>query len=98
MTVEEMLNRMSSREMSEWMAYFQYEPFGTDVDDLRSGIIAATIVNCNTGKSSKTYEPKDFIPSRRKPVINSLAASLDSMLGKNFGTGEKPATTKSRTM
>lgn len=54
---------MSSRELSEWMAYAQVEPFGGEVDFLPAGIVAATIANVNREKGRKPYQPKDFIPT-----------------------------------
>jgi hypothetical protein len=98
MTVEEMLGRMSSRELAEWMAYFQYEPFGTEIEDFRSGIVAAAVVNSNSGKGSKVYGPEEFAPSYRKAILNPVTHALDGLLGRDFGTTEKKAPTENRTM
>lgn len=71
MTVGELLSRMSSRELSEWMAFFSLEPWGTEVEDWRTGLIAATIANANRDpkKRRRPYEPQDFMPCRdRQPV------------------------------
>lgn len=71
MTVGELLRRISSRELSEWMAYYQLEPWGTEQDDWRAGMIAATIANVNRDpkKRRKPYEPSDFMPRRdRSPA------------------------------
>lgn len=40
------------------------EPWGTDIDDWRAGIVAATIANVNRDekKRRKPYTPQDFIP------------------------------------
>lgn len=57
-----MLRRMSSVELTEWMAFYQVEPFGTDVDMLGHAITASTIANVNRGKDQKAYSPKDFMP------------------------------------
>lgn len=47
----------------EWLAYYEMDPFGRDRDDLRAGIIAATVANAAHGrKRRKTYKPKDFMP------------------------------------
>ena len=71
MTVKELLARIDSRELSEWMAYFSLEPWGTEVEDWRAGMIAATISNVNRDekKRKKPFEPKDFIPQRKKPPV-----------------------------
>jgi hypothetical protein len=60
MPVRELLARMSSRELTEWMAY---ERITGPLDprlraDLSAGIIAATIANANGSK----LKAKDFIP------------------------------------
>ncbi|MEW6048249.1 MAG: hypothetical protein AB1609_17530 [Bacillota bacterium] len=62
---------MSSRELSEWMAYFQLEPWGTEVEDWRAGLVAATIANANRDpkRRRRPYEPRDFMPRRDGPAV-----------------------------
>jgi len=69
MTVGELLARISSRELSEWMAFFQLEPWGAEVEDWRTGLIASTIANVNRDpkKRRKPYEPEDFMPQFDRP-------------------------------
>lgn len=62
MTPREVLARHTSRELSEWMAFFELEPFGPLVEDERAGAIAATILNTTPSKSQKTYQPSDIFP------------------------------------
>lgn len=65
MTVEELLSRISSRELTEWMAFFSLEgPTGDERDDWRAGMIASTIANVNrdTKKQKRAYKPQDFMP------------------------------------
>lgn len=57
-----MLEEITSRQLSEWMAYNEIEPFGEDRDDLRMGIIASTIANVNRSNGKKPYKPQDFMP------------------------------------
>lgn len=66
MTVRELLARTDSRELSEWMAYFSMEPWGTEIEDWRAGMIASVIANANRDekKRRKPFEPKDFMPQR----------------------------------
>ena len=51
------------------MAYYNIEPWGTEPEDLRTGIIAATIANVNRDpqKQRKPFAPKDFMPAWDKP-------------------------------
>jgi len=71
MTVGELLQKISSRELSEWMAFFSLEPWGTEVEDWRAGLIAATIANANrdSKKRRRPYEPQDFMPQHNKPQM-----------------------------
>ena len=64
MTVGELLARISSRELTEWMVYAQVEPFGEERGDLRAGIVASTIANVNRDakKRRKPFEPEEFMP------------------------------------
>lgn len=66
MTVRELLERVDSRELSEWMIYFEMEPWGTDVEDWRAGMVASTIANVNRDpkKQIKPYDPEDFMLKR----------------------------------
>lgn len=59
--VDAMLGRMTSRQVAEWMAYNQIEPFGEERADLRAGIVASTIANVNRGKG-QPMKPADFMP------------------------------------
>jgi hypothetical protein len=59
MTVESMLSRMSSAELTWWMAYYQLEPFGEPW--LRTGVIASTIANAATAGGTP-LRPSDFMP------------------------------------
>ena len=67
MTVRELLSRIDSHELSEWIAYQGIEPFGEERADLRSGIIAAVTANAWRGKGDKAMSPQDFMPFYEKP-------------------------------
>jgi hypothetical protein len=47
-----------------WLAYYQIEPFGTEMDDLRAGVVAAAIYNVNRDvkKRADPFVPADVIP------------------------------------
>ena len=61
MTVREMLARIDSKELAEWMQYYALDPFGTEREDLQAGIIASTVANANSAKG-KAFQPSDFMP------------------------------------
>ncbi len=69
MTVRELLAKIDSRELSEWAAYYRLEPWGTEVDDYRSGVVASTIANVNRDPKQRRqpFAPEDFVPKREQP-------------------------------
>mgnify|MGYP003139586721 CR=1 FL=1 len=84
MTVRELLARIDSRELSEWMAYYELNPFGSVRDDLQAGIVASTIANVNRGKNDKSFTPSDFMPYIDKPQQSEgdMQAVMDALAGK----------------
>jgi hypothetical protein len=56
------LESMSSRQLTEWIAYAKLEPFGEERADLRAGIVASVIANANRDPKRKPYKPEDFMP------------------------------------
>jgi hypothetical protein len=77
MTHAELIERISSQELNEWMAFAQLEPFGTDAYYLGHAIVASTVANANRGKNTKAYKVSDFMPQFEKKE-----QSIDEM--KNF--------------
>lgn len=55
---------MSSRELAEWQAYWQIEPWGESRADLRSGIVASVMANVHRDAKTRRqpYTPRDFMP------------------------------------
>lgn len=66
MTVGELGRRMSSRELTEWMAFFRLEPWGTEVEDRRAALITSTVANAfrDTKKQRRPFTIEDFMPRR----------------------------------
>lgn len=62
----ELLARISSRELTEWMLYYQVEPFGEERGDLRSAVVAATVANTQRGKKGRPFKPAAFMPQFEK--------------------------------
>ena len=86
MTVEELLSRMSSRELTEWAAYEEIAgPVGPARSDLQAGIIAATVANVHRSKG-KPATPSDFIPTwDRRPQTPEEQLRIVLALNKAFG-------------
>ncbi len=55
---------MSSHEFSEWIAFFQVQPFGEWREDFRMATLAAVITNVmtRTKDSDPVRQAKDFMP------------------------------------
>jgi hypothetical protein len=55
---------MSSREFSEWMAFYLLEPWGWQMDNWRSALVASTMANTarDTKKKKKPFAIEDFMP------------------------------------
>jgi hypothetical protein len=66
MTVGELLARISSAELTEWMAYDAIEPFGEERADLRAGIVAAVTANHSFAPPAKPRQPADYMLFREK--------------------------------
>jgi hypothetical protein len=86
-TVRELLRRIDSHELTEWMAYYGIRPFGEEPADIRMGVLASPVANCVT--TSGGFKPSDFLPEyRREPEpqqtdeqIKDMAVRINAMLG-----------------
>jgi len=67
MTVRDLLSRIDSKELTEWMAWYSVEPFGEARADLRSAIVACVIHNTQCTKKSQMKKVNDFMPKFGPP-------------------------------
>ena len=78
MTVADLESRLSSSELTEWIAFEKLTgPLGRRRNDIQAATIAATIANANRGKRGKKFKMTDFlIPygEQRKGPEDMLAA------------------------
>lgn len=90
MTRAEMLRRMSSAELQEWLAYDLIEPLPEPWR--QTGLIAASIHN-NGFSSGPARQPQDFIPAKPAKVtipetdeeIAANVAAIANALGARKG-------------
>lgn len=66
---------MSSKELTEWIAFASIEPFGGDAEYLGTAIVAQTVANVNRGKGKKPFKTEEFIPKFEKKT-----QSVDEMI------------------
>ena len=60
---------ISSAEFTEWLAYYQLEPFGEQLADLRHGTACALLANINRDAAARPdpYQADDFIHWTKQP-------------------------------
>lgn len=83
-----MLQRMSSAELTEWIAFYQLEPFGGDTEYIGHAITAATVANVNRGKH-KPAKVEEFMPKfeRQKQQTPEQQLQFATMFAAaGFGT------------
>lgn len=60
-----MLSYLTSKQVAEWEAYSQLEPFGERHRDWHFGKLVSMMVNMFGGKQAKEYAPSDFVKPNR---------------------------------
>ena len=88
-SVRELRGRLTSHEVTEWLAFYLMEPWDGGPQgnrgDIRSGIIAATVANVNRSKDSEPFTHRDFMPNyqsrleRQRASVQQQMAALDIM-------------------
>ena len=75
---------MTSRQFTDWLAYYSVDPFGDQRADLRAGIVSAVVANRWRGKNEQPLEPSDFMPFRvrKAQTPDEMRSVLASVLGK----------------
>jgi len=76
---------MSSREIAEWMAFSQLEPFGSEANYVGHAIVAATMANIHRKKGKKAYEISDFMPKKKKVQTAEEALQIAHMMTIGMG-------------
>lgn len=72
------------------MAYYELEPWGSEVEDQRAGIVSSTVANVNRDgkKRRKPYEAADFMPRHQRQVEEQSPDDqfeILKMLTRQFG-------------
>lgn len=78
MTVAELLSRISSRELTEWIAFYKLEPFGAFEDEYRMAVIASTVANTarDEKKKKQPFQTHEFMRSLFKDEAEIEAKTL----------------------
>lgn len=83
-SVAQLLNTFSAKELREWQIYSLIEPFGEERADLRTGIIASILVNLQRKKGTRAYTASDFMPKftneiKTKPTTVGLCMKIEGL-------------------
>lgn len=92
MTVADLDSRLSSAELTEWMAFEKMTgPLGRRRNDIQAATIAATIANANRGKGGKKFKIVDFLVEydrvRKSPeqMLEAIKSLHREMGGEEHG-------------
>jgi hypothetical protein len=77
-TVGQLLSEITSRELTEWMAYATLEPFGEQRADLRTGLLATVSA---LGHGAKYTPPHRWLATEDEPerVMSQEEIELEAM-------------------
>ncbi len=89
MPVAELLRRISSKEVTEWMAFARLEPIGIDAMYIGFASVAVTIANVNRGKNQKPYKLEDFMPVFGPPKKQTAEEMIQFAQMMTIGLGGK---------
>jgi hypothetical protein len=88
------LQQLTSSQLSDWWAFDMLQPSGSEIDNIRFGMVCATVMNAMTAvfwdrKKGKPpqFKPHDFFPTpqelEKKPqTVEDMAAKLKEIAGK----------------
>lgn len=81
-----LLDRLTSRQIAEWMAYFKVKPFGQDHTDYLVAQLTAVTFNANSRKKQKT---SDFLPLKYSTPMKTEDIKR-TLRGVLYGSRRKP--------
>lgn len=89
MSVRQAQMQISSAEFTEWLAFYELEPFGDLVADQRHGVATALQANLNRDSKARPepYRPEDFIhwrqtgePLEAEPILLDDAVAQSNLI------------------
>ncbi|ATP18567.1 hypothetical protein BV87_09305 [Sphingobium yanoikuyae] len=91
-TVEELSASLSDDELTEWMAFYDVEPFGCAVEDDRARHIVSILFNAYDGKNEPDWFDRDpdwtaELRRRAAPTADELEDKIDAFFSAKL-TGQ----------
>jgi hypothetical protein len=71
---------IDSAEFSEWLAFYQVDPFGEERADLRAGINSAVIANIHRGGGIKAFTAADFMPQFDRQEVTQTPEQMMAVM------------------
>lgn len=72
-------------QLQEWYWFYELEPFGSEIDEMRFGQISATQANCHRDSKSKQLTATDFYIGMRPPKQKQTARQMLNTMTGLFG-------------
>ena len=79
MTLAQLLNNISSKELSEWIAFSNIEPFGEFRADIRAAMIACVMANSWRGSNQPAFKISDFMitfNNKKEQTVDEIKSIL----------------------
>ena len=71
--VDQMIDEVSMNELLLWFEFMEIQPFGYEMENYRSGLVASAIYNTNRTKNTdKIFDPKDFFSFSSPSSVQSV--------------------------
>lgn len=71
-SVEELSQTVSARELDDWFAYWNLEPWGAYRDNLHMATLTALTFNINRGNGQQAKKPEDFMYREHVPANDEI--------------------------
>lgn len=80
-----MLAQMWGWQLQEWYWFFELEPFGSEIDEMRFGQISATQANSHRDSKSRPFRATDFYvgmtPPKQKQSPKDMLNTMTGLFG-----------------
>ena len=83
-----LLSELTSRDISDWIAYSVVEPFGSEKEDSRFGVLACLYANAHRKKGQKSLTVNDFFPrygEKQKQTADDHKAMMNLLVAETKG-------------
>lgn len=85
---DELRKRLNSRQIAEWIAYANIEPFGSQHDELLHGIRCALFAAAHRSEGSEPPQITDFMPSYETPQMTEEEIIRNIRAWKGMADGD----------